>query len=108
MANQRITMQKLKKLIELTISGTAQRAISTILGIHRRTVVNYQGLLKAHIGDDLKPLLGFSEEDLWQIVTLKDNPRAESALFLLFPDYEKRLSQVGVTIRFLWEAPITI
>lgn len=103
MANQRITMQKLKKLIELTISGTAQRAISTILGIHRRTVVNYQGLLKAHIGDDLKPLLGFSEEDLWQIVTLKDNPRAESALFLLFPDYEKRLSQVGVTIRFLWE-----
>jgi hypothetical protein len=44
MANQRIKMQKLKKLIELTISGTAQRSISTILSIHRRTVVNYQGL----------------------------------------------------------------
>jgi hypothetical protein len=44
MANQRIKMQKLKKLLELTISGTAERFISTILGIHRRTVVNYQGL----------------------------------------------------------------
>ncbi len=103
MANQRIKMQKLKKLIELTISGTAQRPISTILGIHRRTVVNYQGLLKSHTGGDLNLLFGLSEEELWRIVTLKDNPTAENDLFLLFPDYEKRLSHVGVTIRFLWE-----
>ena len=53
MANQRIKIQKLKKLIELTIFGTAQRPISTILGIHRRTVINYQGLLKTHTGGDL-------------------------------------------------------
>ena len=56
MANQRIKMQKLKKLIELTISGTAQRPISTIFGIHRRTVVNYQGLLKSHTGGELSHL----------------------------------------------------
>lgn len=55
MSNQRIKMQKLKKLIELTISGTAQRPISTLLGIHPRTVVNYQGLLKSHTGGDLNP-----------------------------------------------------
>jgi hypothetical protein len=85
MANQRINMQKLKKLIELTISGTAQRSISTILGIHRRTVVNYQGLLNSHTGGDLNLLLGLSEEELWRIVTLKDNPTAEYDLFLLFP-----------------------
>jgi transposase len=103
MSNQRIKMQKLKKLIEFTIANTAQRTISSVLGIHRRTVVNYQGLLKSHTGGDLNLLADSTEEDLWQIVTLKDNPTAEKDLFLLFPEYENQLSKVGVTIRFLWE-----
>jgi transposase len=104
MANQRINMQKLKKLIELTISSTAQRTISNVLNMHRRTVVNYQGLLNNHTNCDLNLLLDSTEEELWQIVTLKDNPTAKQDLFLLFPEYEKQLSKVGVTIRFLWEA----
>lgn len=104
MANQRITMQKLKKLIELTISGASQRSISSILGIHRRTVVNYQGLLKAHVKNgDLKALKPLSEEELWKIVTLRDAPPSEKDLVLFFPSYEKRLAKVGVTLRFLWE-----
>jgi hypothetical protein len=48
MANQRINMQKLKKLLELTISGTAQRPISTILGIHRRTIVVSQQAIMSY------------------------------------------------------------
>lgn len=107
MANQRINMQKLKKLLELTISGTTRRSISTILGIHRKTVSDYQFLLKNHFGDTFPLLENLSEEELWKIVTLKGTPTLKDDLFLLFPTYEKRLSKVGYTKRLVWEEHIS-
>ena len=103
MPNQRINMQKLKKLVELTIAGQSQRAISTIIGVHRGTVVNYQVLLKTAVNDDLSLLASLEEEQLWKIVTLEKISTAKADFFTLFPDLEKRLAKVGVNKRFLWE-----
>ncbi len=103
MPNLRITMQKLKKLIELTIAGQSQRAISTIIGVHRQTVVNYQVLLKTYADGELLKLENLEESQLWKIVTLEENPTVNAALIDHFPDFEKRLSKVGVNKRFLWE-----
>lgn len=103
MANQRITMQRIHKLIELHQSGVSQRAISSQLGIHRRTIFNYLDFLKSHFGADLTPALVLSESSLWQLIHVEESPSVKDELLKLFPEYQKNLSKVGVTKRLLWE-----
>jgi transposase len=108
MANQRITIQKLRTLLAFHLAGKSQRLIGRQLGIHRRTVSTYLSLLTAHAGGELSSLQDFDESSLWQIVTSSDPSATETALAsidlsTLFPDYEKRLSKVGITKRLLWE-----
>lgn len=108
MANQRITMQKLRTLLAFHLAGKSQRLIARQLGIHRRTVSTYLTLLTAYAGGELSALQDFDESSLWQIVTSSDQSATETALAsidlsTLFPDYEKRLSKVGITKRLLWE-----
>jgi transposase len=106
MANQRITMQKLHKLIELHLSGKSQRQISRLLGIHRRTVNSYLTVLTHYSSGDLSALQNSDEGLLWQIVTA--TPSLESLptkidIVNLFPEYEKKLAKVGMTKYLLWE-----
>jgi transposase len=103
MPNQRITMQRIHKLIELHQSGVSQRAISNQLGIHRRTIFNYLDFLKSHFGADLTPALSLSESSLWQLIHVEESPSVKDELLKLFPEYQKNLSKVGVTKRLLWE-----
>lgn len=108
MANQRITMQKLRTLLAFHLAGKSQRLIARQLGIHRRTVSTYLTLLIAYAGGELSALQDFDESSLWQIVTSSGQSATETALAsidlsTLFPDYEKRLSKVGITKRLLWE-----
>lgn len=108
MANQRITMQKLHKLIELHQSGKSQRYISRHLGIHRRTVSNYLQLLLSYSGGNLGTLAAVEEARLWQIVNTSIQPQAISSdvvvdIISLFPDYQKRLAKVGMTRQLLWQ-----
>lgn len=103
MANQRITMQRIHKLIELHQLGVSQRAISSQIGIHRRTIFNYLDFLKSHFGADLTPALALSESSLWQLIHVEESPSVKDELLKLFPEYQKNLSKVGVTKRLLWE-----
>jgi transposase len=104
MANQRITMQKLQKLIELHLSGKSQRQISGLLGIHRRTISNYLTALSRYSHGDLLTLQGLDESSLWGIVnTPLVSPERVTDIISLFPSYEKRLAQVGMTRYLLWE-----
>lgn len=103
MANQRVSMQKLQLLIRYTIAGKSQRFIASALGIHRFTVITYQGLLGRHCHQDFVLLEGRSEEELHGIVTLDAQNTTKDELFKLMPSYEKQLAKVGFTKRILWQ-----
>lgn len=104
MANQRITMQKLHRLIELHLSGKSQRQIAGMLGIHRRTISNYLTSLTVYSGGELLALQSLDEASLWQIVnTTLRQESTEKDITTLFTAYAKRLAQVGMTRQLLWE-----
>ena len=68
MANHRITMKQLQKLIEYQISGKSKRWIAQSLGLSRNTVDNYLGYFRSEVGQDLSSLLNWSEEALYRLV----------------------------------------
>ena len=103
MANHRITMKQLQKLIEYQISGKSKRWIAQSLGLSRNTVDNYLGYFRSEVGQDLSSLLNWSEEALYRLVKKSDLPTSSEALNLLFPLYAKELQKVGVTRMMLWE-----
>lgn len=103
MANHRITMKQLHKLIEYQISGKSKRWIAQSLGLSRNTVDNYLGYLRSEVGQDLSSLLGWNEEALYRLVKKQNSPSTIEALDLLFPLYAKELQKVGVTRLMLWE-----
>jgi transposase len=102
-ANHRITMKQLQKLIEYQISGKSKRWIAQSLGLSRNTVDNYLGYFRSEVGQDLSSLLNWSEEALYRLVKKSDLPTSFEALNLLFPLYAKELQKVGVTRMMLWE-----
>lgn len=70
MANQRITMQKLRTLLSFDLAGKIQRLIARQLGIHRRTVSTYLNLLTAYAGGELSALQDFDESSFAFLVTV--------------------------------------
>ena len=103
MANHRITMKQLRKLLTYYLSGKSKRQIASLLQISRHTIDNYLGFLKAEVGDDLTHLLSWDEEALHRLVSHQDEPTTKANLEILFPTFEKELSKVGVTRLMLWE-----
>ncbi len=103
MANHHISMKQLHNLIAYHISGKSKRFIAETLRVSRHTIDNYLGYLKAQVGEDLTSLLSWSEESLNRLVTHQDDATTQQTLELLFPQYEKELSKVGVTRLILWE-----
>ena len=103
MANHSLSMKKLHTLIVYHTAGKSKRFIADTLQISRHTVDNYLGNLKAEIGEDLSRLLSWDEESLNRLVNPQKAPNTKQTLELLFPDYEKELSKVGMTRLILWE-----
>ena len=102
MANHSLTMKKLHNLIVYIVAGKSKRFIADALQISRHTIDNYLGKLKDEIGDDLTPLLSWDEESLNRLVSPQKDHNTKQVLELLFPDYEKELSKVGMTLMILW------
>jgi transposase len=108
MPNHLIAMFLIRRLIELRLQGHSQRAIARHLSLARKTVDKYVRELESHF-PDLSALSDWSEESLSQFL----HPRAEPvlltgavlhpALYAAFAGYERKLSQVGMTRRLLWQ-----
>lgn len=103
MANQRIQMFQVKRIIELRESNKSKRMIAQILGISRNTLDSYLKVLSYH-HPDLSTYLSWTEEQLVQLLN-SPRPQVESSypeLYALFPGYIKELTRVGVSRMTLW------
>lgn len=102
MANCRIKMYQLKRLIELRVKGTSKRNLARILAISRNTVQHYLTQLEA-LFPDLEPLLAWDEAQLDRLLNAPVVAQSKHpALSDLFPTYERELARPGVTRHQLW------
>jgi len=103
MANQIISMNKIKKVLQLLVENIKKRKIARLLEMSRTTIERYISIFDS-TGKTYSELLQFSTKDLYALVSPKPVKKANhDALYLLFPDLEKRLAKVGVTKLHLWE-----
>ena len=103
MANQRIQMFQVKRIIQLRVANKSKRSIAQILGISRNTLDGYIQKLSC-VHSDLSIFESWTEEQLVKLLASPvDNlnpPYPE--LYSLFPTYAKELSRVGVSRVTLW------
>jgi transposase len=108
MANQRIQMFQLKRIIELRVGNKSKHQIAQLLGISRNTLKSYLRQLLSH-QSDLSVYLTWSEEQLIALLRTPleqaqsdDGKISHAALYALFPQYANELSRVGVSRMTLW------
>jgi transposase len=102
MANSRIKMFQLKRLIELRIKGLSKREIARTLTISRNTVQHYLAQVEA-LFPDLAVLLTWDDAQLNRLVNEPiANQIKHPVLQALFPTYEHELARPGVTRHQLW------
>lgn len=102
MANCRIKMFQLRRLIELRLKGTSKRNLARILAISRTTVQHYLTQLEA-LFPTLEPLLAWDDAQLDRLVTASGVLQVKHpTLTELFPTFEHELAKPGVTRQQLW------
>lgn len=103
MANQIVSMTKLRKFLRLRIEGLSLRKISELTGMSRNTVLKYREVFEKHCGS-LAELLQLSDKELYSVAhpPAVEKPTHED-LYRLFPEMEKRLARVGMTRHIIWE-----
>eukprot|EP01031_Cornospumella_fuschlensis_P026512 gene26512-32037_t len=92
MANQRIQMFQVKRIIELRVSKKSKRMIAQILGISRNTLDSYLNQLSSHQAD-LSIYLSWTEEQLVQLLSTPAATQSYPELYALFPSYTKELTR---------------
>ena len=105
MANNPISMIKIRQILRLHSQGCSKVQIAARTGISRNTLKKY---LKEFTGSDLtfEELSALSDKDLEDLfVKPEDKPVNERLLhlFSLFPAIDKELKKKGVTRELLWE-----
>jgi len=103
MANQILSMNKLKEVLRYQIEGKSKREISKRTGLSRNTVEKYIAVFESH-PLSFKELLNQSDSELNAIVMqpVEQKPQWDS-LYALFPSMETDLKRVGMTRRLIWE-----
>lgn len=103
MANQILSMTKLKKFLKFSIEGKSLRLISELTGVSRNTLFKYKEVFEKH-PLSFKELLQLSDKELYSIVypPAMEKPTHE-VLYSLFPQMDNKLTRVGVTKFMLWE-----
>lgn len=103
MANQIVSMKKLRKLLKLTLEAYSERKISKLTGMSRNTIDKYNEVFDKH-PLSYQQLLKLTDKELYSVVypPAEHNPSHEE-LYRLFPEMEQRLPKVGVTKLSLWE-----
>jgi transposase len=106
MANTPISMDKIRRIVQLRSEGSSKLKISKAVGIHRTILDKY--LLKLELtGKSYLELLQLEAEDLAYIVYNEQNTqKPDSRLSYLqkqFRYYTEQLRLPGVTRRILWD-----
>ena len=103
MANQIMSMNKLKEVLRYQIEGKSKREISKRTEMSRNTVEKYLLVFESH-PLSFKELLKLSDSELYAIVIqpVDVKPHWES-LYALFPSMETELKRVGMTRGLIWE-----
>lgn len=106
MANTPISMDKIRRIVQLRSEKESKLKISRAVGIHRTILDKYLVRLE-FTGKSYKELLGFTDEALASIVYSEVNThQPDSRLLYLqkqFKYYTEQLRIPGVTRRILWE-----
>lgn len=106
MANRKVSMLRIRKLIQLTSRGLSQRKISKEVKMGRNIVSMYLGQIE-QTGQSYQALLALDDADLGRLLlpSAKEIPKDErySILEPLLSGYAKELGRTGVTKLLLWE-----
>jgi transposase len=106
MANNPISMIKIRQIIRLQSQGYSKLAIAAQTGIARNTLKKYikEFIASGLTFDEINELSDKELEDLF--VKPEDKPLNErlQTMFSLFPAIDKELKKKGVTRQLLWEA----
>lgn len=104
MGSKLIEMRKIRELLRLNIEqGLSAREAAQRVGIGKTAASEYIFGFKS-CGLTLKEVLELSDTDIGGILSLKKISTNDKYQQLLekFPDYEKELKRVGVTLQLLW------
>lgn len=105
MANNPISMSKIRHILRLHTLGASKLQIAVSTGIARNTVKKYLQEFTSS-GLTFEELDALSDKDLEELFVRKaEKPLDEKiiTLFTLFPSMDKELKRKGVTRRLLWE-----
>jgi Transposase and inactivated derivatives len=105
MANQPISMMKLRQVLRLYSEGKSKLSIATQTGISRNTIKKYIREYESSglSFEQINTLSDKGLEDLY--IRVEQQPMNErlKMLFSLFPAMDKELKRKGVTRQLLWE-----
>jgi len=105
MANNKITMRKVRELLRLKFEqGLSNRQAAKAVGIGKTAASEYiAGFIKS--GLSLDQAMSLSDQNLLVALNIhlhQENSRYNT-LFKLFPYIEKELKRTGVTLQLLWQ-----
>lgn len=103
MANLRLPMFQIRRILQLRQQGYSKRAIADTLALARNTVDNYLAVLEAHF-PSLEEALNWQDEQLHRLLARPVDPKEDRLgdLYQRFESFEAQLSKPGVTRFQLW------
>jgi transposase len=103
MANQIVSMNKLKQYLKLSLKGYSYRQISEMTSMSRNTLSKYKDMLDKH-PLSYEEMLKLSDKELYSIVYPPSEEKpTHDELYGLFPEMDNQLSRIGMTKFILWE-----
>ncbi len=103
MANQRLPMYQIRRILQLRQQGYSKRAIAATLALARSTVDQYLATIESHF-DSLDHALSWQDDQLHRLFTQPLTPKADRIgdLYERFTGFDAQLSKPGVTRFQLW------
>lgn len=103
MANLRLPMYQIRRILQLRQQGYSKRAIAATLAIARNTVEHYLAIIEAHFAD-LEQALSWQDDQLHRLLAKPIDPKADRLgdLYQRFENFEEQLAKTGVTRFHLW------
>ncbi len=106
MANKKVSMLRIRKLIQLSARGLSQRKISKEMKMGRNIVSMYLEQIKRS-GQSCQSLLELDDAALSALLSPPSKEMSKDERFCalepLLPAYAKELKRTGVTKHLLWE-----
>jgi transposase len=110
MANKITDMSKIRKVIKFHCNGKSKLFISNYLSLSRNTVKKYISLFEvlALPFDTINQKTDAELETLFSQNTVEIISPKLQTLYNFFPQMERELKKVGVTVRHMWEKYISV